>query len=66
MGEAKCCCFIPIEAGVKILASFCILAAIFLLITYWIDLHFYKLFWPVIVLYAIMSSMWIYAFASPS
>ena len=66
MSEEKCCCCIPIEIGAKLLGGFCILATAMCVLTFWFSKEFYELFWPIIIFYGLMSSMWIYAFADPS
>ena len=66
MSDEKCCCCIPIEPGVKVLGGFCILATVLCISTFFFGKNFYELFWPIIIFYTLMSSIWIYTFASPS
>ena len=60
--KEKCCFCLPIECGVKALATFCILATIMCGASFWIAKDFFNLWWPIILLYGAMSGLWIYTF----
>ena len=66
MSDEKCLCCIPIEPGVKVLAGFSVIGTILSASTFWFDKAFFDLFWPIIILYGLMSAIWITNFASPS
>ena len=64
MSKETCLCCIPIEPGVKVLAGFSILGTIMVGTTFWLDKDFFNLFGHIIVLYFLMSLVWILTFTS--